>query len=306
MDSINHRKELEDSIPSIKMALYYVSEIKKLNLSKLNDKELESIFFKYFPTIPYNNKEYISANVETYRARIDEGEDPFIFIKDIYIRDSDKITTYGRANRPHQQVFYGSSHAKVAATEVVQNISPENYWYGKDCATATIGVWRIKKPLHVTIMNNSSFLRNGRDDIKKSYDRYHDQIFRMKLSNHVILVDDILTEFFTEQFTKEVIEEYDYKITALYSNAVRILRNIPELNSGFNLFDGIRYPSVATRYIGDNLAIFIDSFNEGKLELIRAEQVFCVTKNDRRNPMVIEKAKSKGIKNGKIEWDMIF
>jgi hypothetical protein len=306
MDSDNHKKDLESSIPSIEMALFYVSELKKLDLSKLSDRELETIFFSYFPTIPYNNYQFISADVETYRARIDEGEDPFSFVKDIFVRDSDKITNYGRANRPHQQIFYSSSHVKVAATEVVQNISPENYWFGKDIATVTVGVWRIKKPLLVSIMNNSSSLRKVRDDIRKSYNRYHDRIFNMKLSNHVIFVDDILSEFITEQFTREVKEEHDYKISALYSNAIKLLRNIPEFKPGFKLFDGIRYPSVATRYIGDNLAIFMEPFVEGKFELVRAEQVVCITKNDRRNPMVAEKAKSKKIKNGKIEWDMIF
>lgn len=304
-EDIDNKKKFESSIPSIEMAHYYIYELNRMDLSKITDKELSDKLLGYFPSIPYNNHQFIPAGMELYRARLDEGEEPFKLTKLIYMRESEDIEDYGRANRPHERTFYCSTNMKVAATEVIQNIPEDNFWHNERMASVTVGVWRVKKPLFVSNVFHGQKLHEVRKDIKFAYEIYQKQKARWKGSPHVRFVEDMLCDFFANQFTKEVkhYEEFNYKISALYSSLVRNLRKVTIFNPDLKTIDGIKYPSVAIRYKGDNLAIFHEAFMDGKMELIRAEQLICAnTHLDKRNPLVAEERKSDSIKNGVIDW----
>ncbi|MEQ9378316.1 MAG: RES domain-containing protein [Imperialibacter sp.] len=294
------KKQIEDTIPDLKQAQECFEKIRKIDLEKMSDIDLEKTFLTYFNTIPYNNQSFFPKGEELYRARIDDGEKPFSKIKDIFVREENEIIGYGRANRPREQIFYCSDNMDVSLFETLQYLSKENFWYKRQkgkMVQVTVGVWRINEPIRLASIFHGGDLWSRRPDLK-DFHTHHRKVFsKYKATKKMLDYEEALCEFFSSQFTKQVDFDWEYKLSALYSYLVKHAK----VSNDRYVFDGIIYPSNATHLFGDNLAIYKRAFNEKKIELVRVESVMCVTFPDQIN--FYKMNASENIKEGEIYWD---
>ncbi len=93
------QKEFEERFTKTNDAIKHISELESLDLKDISDDELESKINNCFNIIPYTSAT-IPVGSELFRARVNINKTPFDKVKDIYVPPPNKITEYGRANRP--------------------------------------------------------------------------------------------------------------------------------------------------------------------------------------------------------------
>jgi len=301
MSSNNLNTEFHKRFTKVKDALQFIEAVEKLDLSKISDDELGEMIDQNVPIFPYTSAT-IPAGTKLFRARLNKKNKPYLKTKDIFIPPIDKINEYGRANKPHEQIFYCASNFKLAAFEVIQDfrysLVPQ-----KEIAFLTIGIWKTKIDLHVASIVHSPFLRKIREDINEHYNEIENILNGEHHNREFATAGNLVFQFFADQFTKHKIESHcDYRISALYSRRLRHANSVISEHYQNEKFDGINYPSVAMAYKGDNQALFFETASE-KLELVNAIQVVCGNidfKNASFTVKVLDEAER--IKNGNIQW----
>jgi hypothetical protein len=187
------------------------------------------------------------------RVRKNIGENPFTDVHNqlSYIKDQNVIDKYlsefGRANEPHQPMFYGAiessliGHQRITAlaetSDVFQNPTAVNF----DGELYTVSRWRNINELLLAEIVFSQDAINTNPDIKKAFEKqteFAKQVAGSDLDFHI----DFLI-FISEQFARPKSSHHDYKISTAYTNLV--LTN-PSIH-------GIAYPSVQTKYLGQNV-----------------------------------------------------
>ncbi|MDP4208723.1 MAG: hypothetical protein Q8928_07925 [Bacteroidota bacterium] len=209
-----------------------------------------------------------------------------------YRTDIEKIDKYGRANRPFQSMFYGSSPTRdikhptiVLFSELVEqfrNISKSNFE-----TTMTVGRWIVIDDFEVAdICFSENYFTV--DELKNRFELWVQKIQDTELNEENY---QNLLSFFSNEFAKANINNHhDYKISSIYTDYV--------LNEKLN---GICYPSVRTDYQGRNFAL-LPSAVEEYMEL-REAAVFKYTIQN-GEPLVINTHYSNelGAFNSRFVW----
>lgn len=204
------------------------------------------------------DKCFPTANIEKdaiiHRVRISQNGQIFKTIDDVsYIKDPDILknhVNYGRANIQGQGVFYGSiiSH-QIKESMLVAYIETSELVKVKDKTIDfeqefTLSRWRVKERIEVLdIIYNEDALK---------VNQYNQEA----LANHkpkyenLIIADHCEEQlrFFSNEFARADVsknEDYSYKISAAYANYIWQK----------TLIKGVTYPSVATQYHGQNVAL---------------------------------------------------
>ena len=217
MDKSYTHKEFERRFTKTVDVIKYIAELETLNLSDFSDEQLENIIDKYFYVIPYVDTKILAGH-KLYRARLNINNTPFDKVSDITAPQKEYIIEHGRANKIGERIFYCASNARLALFEVIQDLKyklkPE-----LEVASLTIGEWRLKADLHVACIIHSPILHQLRKDILDAYNDTQKLITNGSLQEDVVNANNLLCQFFSEQFTKDNIKSsHDYKISAFYAS----------------------------------------------------------------------------------------
>lgn len=255
-----------------------IRNLKNVDLSKVSYQKIIYALIKDIIVIPVSVAK-IHEGYPIFRARINRNGEIFTSEKDIsYRTDFERITEYGRANIPHQSMFYGAIESSEIEYPRIVNLFElsELFRIPNDNdgeVIMTVGKWRIKKEFQVIEMVFNKENIENNIDIKKSFEYQRD----LMLKDHpeqIMQIENVL-EFFSDEFAKKNIKgDFDYKISTAYMNLVLNQRN--DLH-------GITYPSVRTDNKANNIALFPDSV-ENFLELEMAG-MFKITKKGKHSFM---------------------
>ncbi|MEE9363110.1 MAG: hypothetical protein V3U92_10985 [Cellulophaga sp.] len=195
------------------------------------------------------------------RARANNGTPLFNSIEDLgYIKNEEvikKLKKFGRANKPHEVLFYSAiqtsklDKARVTAIAETSRLFLDNNSVQMDGELFTVSRWRNKKELIIAEVVFAEEAIKNNEDIKASYKKQKQLAKELK---------DVDTEFF-EDFLIFISNEYariaeshnDYKISTAYTELVLTHKDV----------QGITYPSVQTSYVGTNLVLptsIVDEF----------------------------------------------
>lgn len=296
-----NQEEFEKRFTEPVDAIRKVDQLKSLDLSTKSDDEIKDLINSYFNIIPFTSGT-IPAGSELFRARLNQNDQPYNSIEDIYAPPAQVVKGYGRVNKPGERIFYSASNFKLAAVEVIQDFK-YSFNPKQEVAFLTIGIWRTMVDLHVASIIHDPKIHELREDIKKDYKSNQDLLFNGMIKNETALASNILLQFFAEEFTKADIKgDYEYKISNFYISSLREANNhiAPQFQS--EKFDGIDYPSVAMKYKGNNQALFIDSVDD-KLEFTNAIEVICSNMDfDKGDFLLGILHEAESIEEGKIIW----
>jgi RES domain len=194
------------------------------------------------------------ANID--RVRPNNGTELFKHIDELgYIKDKNVIdnflTSFGRANNPHQVMFYGALETTLIDKPRLTAIAETSHIFripGTDCTEGkhyTVSRWETQKELFVVEVVFSEYALKNNPDIAKSFQNQTKLLQEHNLEPKEIAFHLDFLKFISEEFSKKVTNPEEYKISAAYTN-LAILH--PDVS-------GITYPSVQTDYFGINIVL---------------------------------------------------
>lgn len=233
----------------------WIERVQDLNIETLNIDVLKREI-DFFPKGFMMAGIPISKGETIYRARIPD-EKP-MQVSDLSYPPKNKVNEFGRANRPHNPIFYASSGGAAAVFE--QNPAPGD--------RVAILKWRIKEPIILSKIGYSdevlSRLKSSRDmeDIPEGLSPESES-----------QGNSIMRNFLAKIFTRRVPEDqkHRHKLTAAIS----------EMFLKADEIDGILYPTVEMWGNEDNLAIKTEVV-EQVLEPISAEFIEIKERGDKK------------------------
>lgn len=184
-----------------------------------------------------------------------------------YIHDKevlDKFVSFGRANEPKQPIFYGSitspqikqprAVAYFETSELLNELDKH-----ENCEEVfTLSRWRIFNDIEVIEMIFSDEALKVNEYNRLSLENQIKNYKHLPLADHY----EQQLKFFSNEFAREDIkkgESHKYKITAAHSNYLWRKSHLK----------GITYPSVASKYLGQNVALLPDVVDKHlKLETV--------------------------------------
>lgn len=245
------------NFPNIEKLEKSIQILKEADLSKVSFQKVIFSLRKGIGLIPVTIAK-LQAGYPIFRARINKNGEIFSSEKEIsYRTDFENISKYGRANVPHQSMFYGAFESSEVEYPRIVNLfelselfrNPNN---ADGVEIMTVGKWRIKKEFLVVEMVFSKGNVQNNQDIKKSYE-YQKGLMIKDHPDQIEQIEKVL-EFFSDEFAKANIKnDADYKISAAYSYMVLNQRND---------IHGVTYPSVRTDYKANNIALFPESVEQ--------------------------------------------
>lgn len=225
--------------------------------TKLKDVTYEEVY-----SFLENNFEYIPAPIAKVskgakidRVRPNNNKPLFKNINELsYISDQDviknRLTYFGRANAPHQPMFYGCLTSVIEYNRLTAISETCNYIYDESYKNIkgenfTLSRWNVKEDfLVVEIVFSDEAMKNNRYVIQ-SFEKQSNFLAQQYPHLDRKFNLDFLT-FISNQFAKKVNNDYEYMISVAYTNLVMQLN--PEVC-------GFTYPSVKTEYKGANIVL---------------------------------------------------
>jgi len=264
-----------------------------------------------FPIVDFNNKKFFfdqrefgGSNV-IYRARhiTNKNNTPHETLSELSFipKDKlDKIKEFGRVNKPHEAMFYGSLNHSTACAEAV---TKGNKFQNTDSTMLTVGIWEFEKPLKlVQIPHSEKHFKKFYEEVGFKSEKI--QLEHIKESNEELrkkIGNDFNFEklmFFADHFAKwDIKHSYEYKLSNYFAD--RVLGRIPEFPIDEET-DGIIYPSVALSYQEKNI-VLKPNVVENKLKFIGAMQILFVKTNEGAQFIPIQQ-KIKVDSEGKFLW----
>jgi len=212
-------------------------------------------------------------NAAIDRARKNNGEILFSDISDItYISDQKVIqqllTEFGRANCPHQSMFYGAietsqiQHQRITAIAETSTLYQDPEGINLDGELYTISRWRSLVELEIAEMVFSEDAIVANPDIEKAFNK---QVgFAKRKGVDAAFYKEFLI-FISSEFARKKESHHDYKISSAYTN---LTLNHPKIS-------GISYPSVQTGYKGENIVFPPNIVDQHlRLEAIITQRLF--------------------------------
>ena len=243
------------------------------NLSAVSYEEVYDLLkngIKYIP-IPLakiKKKAYID------RVRPNKGEILFKHIDELgYIKDKNIIenylTSFGRANCPHQVMFYGALETSLIDKQRLTAIAETSHIFRKpeiDCIDGelyTVSRWEIQDEFLVVEIVFSEYALNNNPEIAQSFENQKKLLQEHNLDKKEMDFHLNFLKFISEEFSKKVSSNDDYKISAAYTN-IALLH--PDVN-------GICYPSVQTEYFGVNIVLTPETVDKYLKPIICSTQI---------------------------------
>lgn len=297
-------REFESRFPPIETAIKFIDDLSNLDLAKIDLSDLTELIDSIFYIIPMTSG-FVEKGTILYRARVNKKNQQFGNISELGMPPEKFISKYGRANAPRERIFYSANTSKLACGEVLQNLkysfNPKN-----EIGVVTVSLWEVKKRLHFSTLYYSPKVTKFREDIAK-FKKGNQDFTKQKgiIKESVIKTQDLILEFFCEEFAKDTIKTPDdYKISTFYTKRVKQANEYVAPQFADNKFDGIVYPSVAMKYKGDNIVLFDSNLDE-KIKFKTAFEMICVDfdfqKADFKSYFFHEIKEVK--ENGDIVWD---
>lgn len=197
----------------------------------------------------------INNGINIDRVRKNRSGELFKHIDDLgYIKNPmviDRFTLFGRANCPHQIMFYGALETQLIDKPRLTAIAETSSLFrlpNQDChdgETYTVSRWENQKEMLVVEVVFSEFALANNDEIRLSFERQKIFLASMNLSKQEFDFNLEFLVFISEQFAKKVNNHNEYKISVAYTN---IALKHPDVR-------GICYPSVQTDYFGVNIVL---------------------------------------------------
>lgn len=214
-------------------------------------KSIADLRDKFVPTALLKKGWYID------RVRVNKNGEIFSNIEQVsYIHDKNTLDNYvafGRANQPKQAVFYGAIESpaiqqpRVVAYFETSELLKELHKHDNAEEIFTVSRWRILEDIEIIEMIFS--------DEALKVNEYNKLSLQNQLKNygHLQLAEHYEKQgiFFSNEFARNDIEKgesYKYKISASFANYIW---NNTHLK-------GITYPSVQSKYLGQNVALLPD------------------------------------------------
>lgn len=204
---------------------------------------------KFIPTAIIKKGAYID------RVRVHKNLTDFFYKEEdvSYIHDKQIIENYvgfGRANKAKQAVFYGAVESpeimqpRIVAYFETSPILKNLEKYDNVTELFTVSRWRVLEDIEIVEMIFSDEALKVSNYVKTSLEH------QLQNYQHLPLAKEYEKQgrFFSNEFARSDVhlgEDYKYKITSAYANY--IWEN--------TTFKGITYPSVQSRYLGQNVAL---------------------------------------------------
>ncbi|WP_028892915.1 hypothetical protein [Tenacibaculum sp. 47A_GOM-205m] len=243
----------------------YIEAFKKLqeyskNLESVEYEKLIEILKNSISKIPIPlAKLQQESSIE--RARANNGTPLFKSIEDLgYIKNPDvikKLSKFGRANKPHEVLFYSAiqtsklDQARVTAIAETSRLFLDTNSVQMDGELFTISRWRNKEELIIAEVVYAEEAIKNNEDIKASYEKQKQFAKELKGVDSEFFEDFLI--FISNEYARIAVSHNDYKISTAYT----------ELVLTHNDVQGITYPSVQTGYVGANLVLptnIVDEF----------------------------------------------
>ncbi len=198
----------------------------------------------------------VRANAFIDRVRPNKGEalfehiDQLGYIKDKYIIDN-ILTSFGRANNPHQVMFYGALETELIDKPRLTAIAETSHIFRvkeTDCIdgeTYTVSRWETQDEFLVVEVVFSEYALKNNPEIAKSFENQKQFLHAHNLEEKEVAFHLEFLKFISQEFSKKVENPNDYKISVAYTNLALIHPDV----------SGITYPSVQTEYFGVNIVL---------------------------------------------------
>lgn len=229
-------------------------------LDTISYDEIHSLLRESIRRIPIPLAKF-HRNSEIDRARLNKGDTLYNSIDDLgYIKDKSVIdhflTDYGRANKPHQVMFYGAiktspiDKPRMTAIAETSKLFQDKDGYNLDGEKYTISRWICNEEFFVAEIVFAEEAVKNNPDIKRNFEK---QIgFADELDENDIEFYKEFLIFISEEFARKTEKNDDYKISVAYTN---IILEHPQV-------EGIIFPSVQTNYFGANIVVPTDTVDK--------------------------------------------
>lgn len=231
-----------------------LNKLKELStqLDKVEYDDIIDILKNSIKRIPIPlSKLQANSNIDRVRKNIGEtlfqNVDQLSYIKKQKIID-DYLTEFGRANQPHQVIFYGAVEttnlkqqritAIAETSELFQNPDGVNL----NGEFYTVSRWTNKSELSIAEVVFSSEAIQINPDIKRAFEKQTEFAKQVGQDDLEFYTDFLV--FISNQFARPKQTHNDYKISTAYTNLVLKHPGV----------QGIAFPSVQTKYVGVNVA----------------------------------------------------
>lgn len=235
----------------------YIEAFKKL---QEYSKNLESVEYESIIEILKNSISKIpiplakvqpESSIE--RARANNGAPLFKSIEDLgYIKNEEiikKLSKFGRANKPHEVLFYSAiqtseiDKARVTAIAETSRLFLDKNSVQMNGELFTVSRWRNKKELIIAeVVYAEEAIKNNKD-IKTSYEEQKQFAKESKDVDSKFFEDFLI--FISTEYARVAESHNDYKISTAYTELALTHKDV----------QGITYPSVQTSYVGANLVL---------------------------------------------------
>jgi len=194
----------------------------------------------------------LQAHTAIDRVRKNNGADLFTDVHNqlSYIKDPNVLailTDFGRANKPHQALFYGSVDSTIVGTPRLTALAETSSLFQDPAGinlqgeVYTISRWRNTQDLFLAeiVFSQDAIIVNP--DIRRAFERQQ-QFAAASGEPDIDLYNEFLV-FVSDQFARPKATHHDYKISTAYTE---LALQSPDIQ-------GIAFPSVQTSYYGQNV-----------------------------------------------------
>lgn len=272
------------SLEEIKKAIL---KIRNINLDNDNAySQIEQIIKNDLVEIDLPSK-FFEPNLKFHRCCINYDNTDFQTVERISFRtDLQNITEFGRANMPHQSIFYSADVRPTAILETSKAFRGENY---KDIDTISIttGHWESSQILKLSLFVGNKNAQEKNELIKEldtDIEKLTIELFQDESEKVFEILNFISNEFATNTFENNNL----YKISCAFAQ------------SAYQKSDGIVYPSLQREFEGLNFAIKPEIVSN-KLRLVYAtHDKFIKVREKEYNH--IESKETTRIEGNKLYW----
>ncbi|MCR5863506.1 hypothetical protein LRS05_15875 [Flavobacterium sp. J372] len=215
----------------------------------------------------------VQKNAHIDRVRPNKGSVLYEHIDNLgYIKEQEVIDkhllSFGRANCPHQVMFYGALESTLIDKQRLTAIAETSDLFreNKDCPDGkyyTVSRWKTNDEFLVVEVVFSEYALENNPDIRASFEKQKRFLLDKGLEEKEIRFHLDFLKFISEEFSKKVTNADDYKISAAYTNIILLH---PETS-------GITYPSVQTQYFGVNIVLTPEAVDKYLMPLVCSTQI---------------------------------
>ncbi|MDP5199016.1 RES domain-containing protein [Flavobacterium sp. DG2-3] len=181
------------------------------------------------------------------------SQDQLSYVTDpVVIRDH--MTEFGRANKPHQPLFYGALEStRIKQNRITAYVETSSIILDTEAVLLegelfTLSRWRTKEELLVPeVVFSDEAIKNNPDtaaSFQKQYEFLKEEPLREIALRQL--------QLFSEEFARKKSSHHDYKISTAYADIL--------MNEGGH--PGILYPSVQSGYQGQNIVLKPDAVDD--------------------------------------------